>query len=97
MHEGESQSGRNVIHGRLPCRARPPMSRMSGSRSLLEHFSALEDPRERWRVVYPLPEILLLVLSATLSGMEDFVEIRLWGEERLAFLRRFLPYDRGIP
>src|SRR3546814_19770456 len=29
--------------------------------------------------------------------MEDFVEIRLWGEERLAFLRRFLPYDRGIP
>src|SRR3546814_390501 len=73
------------------------MSRMSGSRSLLEHFSALEDPRERWRVVSPLPEILLLVLSATLSGMEDFVEIRLWGEERLAFLRRFLPYDRGIP
>jgi len=64
---------------------------------LLDHFSALRDPRQRWRVVYPLPEILLLVLCATLSGMEDFVEIRLWGEERLDFLRRFLPYERGLP
>src|SRR5690606_39188991 len=26
-----------------------------------------------------------------------FVEIRLWGEERLDFLRRFLPYERGLP
>lgn len=73
---------------------------MSGFRpsvSLLDHFSALSDPRQRWRVLYPLPEILLLVLCATLSGMEDFVEIKLWGEQRLDFLRRFLPYERGIP
>jgi predicted transposase YbfD/YdcC len=67
------------------------------SASLLDHFSALRDPRQRWRVLYPLPEILLLVLCATLSGMEDFVEIRLWGDERLDFLRRFLPYERGLP
>ena len=39
---------------------------MSGM-SLLEHFSALEDPRQSWKVVYPLPEILLLVLCATLG------------------------------
>jgi predicted transposase YbfD/YdcC len=74
------------------------MSRMAtGSISLLDHFSALSDPRQGWRVMYPLPEILLLVLCATLSGMEDFVEIRLWGEERLDFLRRFLPFERGLP
>jgi predicted transposase YbfD/YdcC len=72
----------------------PPASR---SKSLLDHFSALEDPREGWRVLYPLPEILLLVLCATLAGMEDFVEIVLWGEQRLDFLRRFLPYERGVP
>ena len=65
--------------------------------SILDHFSALSDPRQRWRVVYPLPEILLVVLCATLCGMEDFVETKLWGEERLDFLRRFLPYERGIP
>jgi predicted transposase YbfD/YdcC len=70
---------------------------MPRTASLLEHFSALSDPRERWRVVYPLPEILLLVLCATLCGMEDFVEVRLWGEQRLDFLRRFLPFERGLP
>ena len=70
---------------------------MAGSASLLDHFSALKDPRQQWRVVYPLREILLLVLCATLSGMEDFVEIKLWGEQRLDFLRRFLPFERGIP
>lgn len=73
------------------------MSQASGSGSLLDHFSALEDPRQGWRVLYPLPEVLLLVLCATLAGMEDFVEIVLWGEERLDFLRRFLPFERGVP
>ena len=33
--------------------------------SLLGHFSALKDPRQCAKVVYPLVEILLLVLSAT--------------------------------
>jgi predicted transposase YbfD/YdcC len=75
----------------------PAMSQQLPSASVLDHFSALSDPRQRWRVLYPLPEILLLVLCATLSGMEDFVEIRLWGEQRLDFLRRFLPYERGLP
>ena len=62
------------------------------SRSLMDHFSAVEDPREGWRVLYPLREILLLVLCATLAGMEDFVDIKMWGDQRLAFLRRFYPY-----
>lgn len=67
------------------------------SRSILDHFSVLRDHREQWRVLYPLREVLLLVLCATLSGMEDFVEIRLWGQHRLDFLRRFLPFAHGIP
>ena len=35
------------------------------SASLIEHFSALEDPRQSWKVVYPLPEVLLVVLCGT--------------------------------
>jgi predicted transposase YbfD/YdcC len=73
------------------------MSKAPPTACLLEHFSALSDPCQRWRFVYPLPEILLLVLCATLYGMEDFVEIRLWGEQRGDFLKRFLPYERGLP
>ena len=37
------------------------------SRSLMAHFSEVADPREGWRVLYPLREVLLLVLSATLA------------------------------
>lgn len=70
---------------------------MAASISLIEHFAALEDPRQAWKVVYPLPEILLLVLCGTLAGAEDFVEIRRWGSVNLAFLRRFLAYAEGIP
>jgi predicted transposase YbfD/YdcC len=73
------------------------MAPTAPKRSLIAHFSALEDPRQAWKVVYPLPEILLLALAATLAGADDFVEIEAWGGEHLAFLRRFLPYADGIP
>jgi predicted transposase YbfD/YdcC len=65
-------------------------------RSLIEHFAALEDPRQPWKVLYPLAEILLVVLCGTLAGAEDFVEIRRWGGMNQAFLRGFLPYTSGI-
>jgi DDE_Tnp_1-associated len=67
------------------------------STSLLDHFAGLNDPRQTAKVLYPLPEILLLLLSATLAGADDCVEIEFWGKEQLAFLRRFLPYKHGIP
>jgi hypothetical protein len=72
-----------------------------GSRSrlaaLLDHFSAIEDPREPWRVAHPLPEILLLVVCGTIADCDDYDAIAAWGEERLEFLRRFLPYHHGVP
>jgi predicted transposase YbfD/YdcC len=73
------------------------MAQSAKARSLIEHFSALEDPRQSWKVTYPLPEVLLLVLCGTLAGADDFVEIRLWGTQNLAFLRRFYPFADGIP
>jgi len=65
--------------------------------SFLTHFAALRDPRQRGKVLYPLPEILLLLLCATIAGADDCVEIGLWGRTHLPFLRRFLRYRRGIP
>ncbi len=73
------------------------MGRSERRPSLIDQFSALEDPRQAWKVVYPLPEVLLLALCATLAGADDFVEIAAWGEEHLGFLRRFRPYADGIP
>ena len=69
---------------------------MSGP-SLIDQFAALEDPRQSWKVLFPLPEVLLLVLCGTLAGAEDFVEIRRWGQVHLDFLRRLLPFKAGVP
>jgi len=64
---------------------------------LLEHFSEIADERESWRVAYPLPEILFLVVCGTLAACDDFDDIALWGEAHTDFLRNFLPYDHGVP
>lgn len=65
--------------------------------SFVDHFSALVDPRQAAKVLYPLDEVLLLVLCGVLSGADGFVEIAKWGRMKVDFLRRFLPFERGIP
>ena len=44
---------------------------MAQSIGLLDHFSALKDPREQWRVLYPLREVLLLLLCG--HGRDAFL------------------------
>jgi predicted transposase YbfD/YdcC len=73
------------------------MTQIIAKKSLIDYFSALEDPRQAWKVEYPLPEIMLVVLCATLAGAETFVETALWGRKKLDFLRGLLPFKRGIP
>ncbi len=70
---------------------------VSSFTSLLERLATLEDPRQSGKVIYPLEEILLLVLAATASGADDFVERAQWGGMQLDFLRRFYRYEWGIP
>lgn len=67
------------------------------STSLLDHFSTLQDPRQAGKIGYRLPEILLVVLCGTMAGAENFVEIERWANRKLAFLRRLLPFGRGVP
>jgi len=66
-------------------------------RLLLDHFALIEDDRDAWRVAHPLPEVLLLVVCGTIAAGDDFEDIADWGEDNLAFLRRFLPYHHGVP
>jgi predicted transposase YbfD/YdcC len=66
-------------------------------KALLDHFAAIEDPREPWRVAHPLPEVLLLVVCGTICDCDDYDLIADWGAAHLDFLRRYLPYDHGVP
>src|SRR5579863_5947618 len=64
---------------------------------LMKHFSWLGDDREPWRVMYPLKEVLLLVVCATIAGCDDFEDICAWGRQHLDFLRAFSEFHHGIP
>jgi len=64
---------------------------------LLQHFSRLDDGREAWRVMYPLKEVLLLVVCATIASCDDFDDMVAWGEHHIGFLRRFSEFHYGIP
>ena len=66
-------------------------------RLLLKHFSALDDAREPWRVVYPLHEVLLLLTCATIASCDDFDDMIAWGHHHLDFLRKFSEFHHGIP
>ncbi len=63
----------------------------------LHHFEDLTDPGQQAKVVYPLDEVLLLALLATLAGTETFTDIARFGEKKLALLRRFRPFKDGTP
>jgi predicted transposase YbfD/YdcC len=62
-----------------------------------EIFENLEDPRDAQRTYYPLIEILFLLISANLCGIEDLTVVQAFGEQKLKWLRRFFPYKKGTP
>src|SRR3984885_2456281 len=78
----------------MPLDEESPRARLA---LLLKHFSELDDDREAWRVLYPIKEVLLLVVCATIASCDDFDDIIEWGEQHLDFLRRFSEFYHGIP
>lgn len=67
------------------------------SPSFAQHFDPLPDPRVERNKLYPLMEILLLVVCAMLSGAEGWEAIEEFGKNKLDWLRKFAPFANGIP
>ncbi|MDS4071413.1 MAG: ISAs1 family transposase [Candidatus Competibacter sp.] len=62
------------------------------------YFTHLPDPRRVTRnKLHPLQDILMMVLCAVLSGVEDWVGMEAFAEEKEAWLRGFLDLPNGIP
>ena len=61
------------------------------------HFDKLEDPRIDRKKLYPLSEILFVVICASICGAQSWRDFVTFGEEKLDYLRRFLPFGNGIP
>ena len=62
------------------------------------YFAHLPDPRrETQNKLHKLHDILMMVLCAVLSGVEDWVGMEAFAEEKEAWLRGFLALPNGIP
>lgn len=64
---------------------------------LKQLFATLPDPRVLGRVLYSLPEVLLIALCAMISDCEDFTDMGHFAESQLAWLRQFIPLRHGAP
>jgi hypothetical protein len=61
------------------------------------HFGMLNDPRIKRSKLYPLTEILFVVLCGTICGAESWRDFVLFGKEKTEFLRQYFPFENGIP
>ena len=60
------------------------------------YFSALPDPRISRKKLYPLTEILFVVLCGSVCGAESWRDFVLFGKEKIDFLREYYPFANGI-
>ena len=65
---------------------------------LQDALESVDDPRHPSYILYPLEEILLLLLAGATAGCDDIVETCDWGSNQIdTFLRHFYPYKNEIP
>lgn len=64
---------------------------------LTDVFVTITDPRQAGKVEHDLVELLVVAVNAVLVGADTFVEIELWANEKLDWLRRYLKLEQGIP
>jgi predicted transposase YbfD/YdcC len=65
--------------------------------NLIEHLSVVEDTRSDINRKHDLIDVMFLVVSAITSGCEGWQDIEFYGEEKLDWLRKYRPFEHGIP
>ena len=73
------------------------MEQKSGCDRLIDSFSDLKESRGGYSIQYPLNEIIFLTICSVVSGFSQWDEIADFGEEKIFWLRKHLPYENGIP
>src|SRR5438128_11888139 len=64
--------------------------------SLIEHFSAIDDPRIDRSKLHKLIDILVIAICATICGAEGWEDFELFGNCKLDWFKRFLELPNGI-
>lgn len=65
--------------------------------SLGEALEGIEDTRRGNSVIYPLHEILIIMLLAVICGATSYAKVELFGKSKKDWLGKFLKLENGIP
>lgn len=69
----------------------------SAHKVLLRIVRDIPDPRQAWKVSHNLHDILVIVVCATIAGLEHFTEFEDYAEANEDWFRTFLDLPNGIP
>ena len=61
------------------------------------HFKELVDPRATHRVQHKLIDILVIAICAVICGADTWVNVELFGQSKLPWLKTFLELPNGVP
>lgn len=65
--------------------------------SIIDHFSALPDPRILLKTRHKLVDIVAMTLCAVVAGADDWVEIAGYAKAKQAWFKGFLKLEGGVP
>jgi len=65
--------------------------------SLAEALEGIEDTRRDRSVMYPLIEIMMIVLLGVMCGATSYAKIEIFGVSKETWLKKFLRLEYGIP
>lgn len=66
-------------------------------KELLEWMDYIEEIRQKRKVLHKLKDILVIVLLATLSNADDWVEMELFAKANEEYLKKYIELKNGIP
>ena len=65
--------------------------------SLIQHFGAVTDPRLERRKLHQLLDIMVIAICAVICGADTWVDVELFGNSKVNWLKGFLELPNGIP
>jgi DDE_Tnp_1-associated len=65
--------------------------------SLRAHFVAVPDPRIDRTKRHQLLDIITIAICAVICGADSWIDVELFGQAKLDWLRTFLALPNGIP
>lgn len=65
--------------------------------TLEEVIEGIEEPRRERSILYPLKEVLMILLFAVLCGANSYAKVEMFGKTKEAWLKKYLELENGIP